>query len=519
MTTISPKFEINGVVSTDKSVMQNVNMLANACGSWVTYDIALGKWSVIINRAGTSIASFSDSNIIGGINITGTGVSELYNAVTIEFPHKDLRDQTDYIDYELDSALRFPNELDNKLNISLDIVNDPIQAEYIAVSELKQSRIDKVITFRTDYTNLGLKAGDLIDVTNSYYGYTSKVFRIIKMEEDDAEGLVISITALEYDADVYSTTGLTRKIREKKTGIIPKDANEALTNLDNQASLKLAVTQAAADQGLSIYYQSANKTWFLDYGGKIASIAATDVVISWTYPDGEDLDIRCFIKSPDVGQNSMNEVLGYATVIRQVWPPGSTTGSAGTAYTQWGGDNTGPGGDPTKVESVRVDIDRLKTVFPTKRYFVIECRGNWFVTRGNLPVKLTAKLYEGGTTSSTGGPLYNFTNTTATKTRTLDGVEVIVDSFYGQHFFFANVAAFPSGSTPIPGQDKSVIYVASDTGFQYRWNGSSYVITDGLNGVSFTGATVLGDFMGYFVFDTINNTGQFVNSLNPTFLT
>jgi hypothetical protein len=55
------------------------------------------------------------------------------------------------------------------------------------------------------------------------------------MEEDDAEGLVIAITALEYDADVYSTAGLTRKIREKKTGILPKDANEALTSSENQA--------------------------------------------------------------------------------------------------------------------------------------------------------------------------------------------------------------------------------------------------------------------------------------------
>jgi len=236
-TIIQGLFNINGVVSTDKSVMQNVNMLANAVGCWVTYDIAVGKWSVVINRAGSSVASFNDGNIIGGINITGTGVSELYNAVTIQFPHKDLRDQTDYIDFELDSALRFPNELDNVLNISIDLINDPIQAEYIAVSELKQGRIDKVITFRTDYTNLGLKAGDLIDVTNSHYGYTSKVFRITKMEEDDAEGLVIAITALEYDADVYSTAGLTRKIREKKTGIIPKDANEGLTASDKIAGL------------------------------------------------------------------------------------------------------------------------------------------------------------------------------------------------------------------------------------------------------------------------------------------
>lgn len=237
MTTfVSNLFAINGVISTDKSVMDNLNTMCSAAGAYLTYDISEGKWSVIINRPGTSVASFDDSNILGGINISGTGVSELYNAVTIEFPHKDLRDQTDYIDFEIDSADRFPNELDNRLNISIECVNDPIQAGYIAASELKQSRVDKIIEFRTDYTNLGLKAGDLIDVTNSVYAYTNKMFRIIKVEEADEEGLVISISALEYDANVYSTAGLIRKIREKKTGIVPKDANTAITRSDNAAT-------------------------------------------------------------------------------------------------------------------------------------------------------------------------------------------------------------------------------------------------------------------------------------------
>lgn len=237
MTTfVSGLFGINGVISTDKSVMDNLNTLCTAAGAWMTYDIVEGKWSVIINRAGSSVTSFNDSNILGGINVSGTGVAELYNSVTIEFPHKDLRDQTDYIDFEIDAEDRFPNELDNRLNISIDCVNDPIQAAYIAAAELKQSRVDKVIEFRTDYTKLGLKAGDLIDVTSTVYGYTNKVFRIVKMEEADEEGLIISITALEYDANVYSTDGLTRKLREKKTGIVPKDANTALTDNDNAAN-------------------------------------------------------------------------------------------------------------------------------------------------------------------------------------------------------------------------------------------------------------------------------------------
>ena len=251
MTTIVENlFAINGVISTDKSVMQNLNALCTAAGAWMTYDISDGKWSVVINRVGSSVASFNDTNIIGGINVSSTGVNELYNSVTIEFPHKDLRDQTDYIDYDIPAGDRFPNELDKRLNISLDLANDPIQAGYIASAELKQSRVDKIIEFRTDFSKLGLKAGDLIDVTNSIYGYTNKMFRITKMQEEDAEGLVISITALEYDANVYSTDGLIRVLREKKTGITPKAANQALTDKDNLANAN----------GVSFAFQSTIST-------------------------------------------------------------------------------------------------------------------------------------------------------------------------------------------------------------------------------------------------------------------
>ena len=480
MTTyVSGLYNINGVISTDKSVLQNLNALCTSAGSWMTYDISDGKWSVVINRAGSSAASFTDSNIIGGINVSSTGINDLYNSATIEFPHKDLRDQTDYIDFDIPTVDRFPNELDNRLSLRIDLLNDPIQAAYIASAELKQSRVDKIIEFRTDFSKLGLKAGDLIDVTNTVYGYTNKMFRITKMQEEDAEGLVISITALEYNSDVYSTDGLTRTLREKKTGIVPKAANQSLTSIDNQASLKLAVTPSAQAQGISLFYSAAASaglaaaTWYVDYAGKRVSINASDVVISWTFDTGSDLDIRCRIVSPDVGQNILDDFLGYTgtspttgTAVPpfslDVWPIGATKGSGGTAYIEWGGDNEGVG-----EETIRVDIDRIKAAYPGKRYLAIECRGNWYVTPGSTPVLLQAALYQGGTTTVNGS--FGFTNVGATRTRILDSQGVYIDSFHGE-----NVEA------------------------------------DG-----FTGFTAPGELMGYFVFDTVSQEGQFVQTLPP----
>lgn len=232
-------FEINGVIDTNQNVLSNIHSLCEAAGCWLSYDITTGLWSVVINQAGTSIKSFNDNNIIGSINITGTGINEAYNKVSVEFPHKDLRDQTDYVDLVIPEEDRYPNELDNTLNINLKLTNDPVQAQYIGTVQLKQSRVDRIIEFRTDYTSLGLRAGDIIDVTESMYGFTNKLFRITKVvEEDQNDGsLIIAITGLEYDADVYNTSGLIRQERLKKTGITPKSNNAILSASDRQNAI------------------------------------------------------------------------------------------------------------------------------------------------------------------------------------------------------------------------------------------------------------------------------------------
>lgn len=230
-------FTINGVIDTNSTVLDNLNKICTASGCWLGYDVALGKWAITINRAGTSIASFDDSNIIGAINVSGTGITELYNKVSLEFPHRDLKDATDFVELTVPDADRFPNEKDNTLNIKFDIVNDPIQAKALGARELKQSRVDKVIDFRTDYSYVNLKGGDLIDITSEQYGYTNKIFRIVSVEEDDSEEFVISIRALEYDADVYTLTdlegGSVRTVRSQQTGILPKNINSTLDTIDD----------------------------------------------------------------------------------------------------------------------------------------------------------------------------------------------------------------------------------------------------------------------------------------------
>ena len=220
--TLTNRYQINGLLDTSETVNSNIEKICNACASWLSYDIHEGLWGVIINRTDTSSASFSDSNILGNISIQGTGLENLYNEVKVEFPHRDIRDTADFVTAEIPSADRNSNEYDNTLNLAYDIINEPVQAELLGFIELKQSRVDLMIRFETDYSFINLRAGDVIDITNSRTGWTSKLFRIISISErqDDVGALRMEINALEYDANVYSTADLFRYTRTNSTGIV-----------------------------------------------------------------------------------------------------------------------------------------------------------------------------------------------------------------------------------------------------------------------------------------------------------
>jgi hypothetical protein len=182
-----------------------------------------GKWAVVINRAGNAAVSFNDSNIIGPINLTTTDLTAYYNSCEVRFHNIDLRDREDYVLLEIPADERLPNEPDNRLIINSPLVNNQIQAELLGLIELKQSRLDQVIEFTTDFSFVNLEAGTIISVTNSVYGWTNRLFRVLQMTETQDTTINITITAQEYDASIYSDDDLYLYLRDTEDGLIELD--------------------------------------------------------------------------------------------------------------------------------------------------------------------------------------------------------------------------------------------------------------------------------------------------------
>ena len=237
-TTTQVRYRLNGPLDTTKNCLANLQDMVDACDSWMQYTELTGQWKVIINKAYdetpnaiafNSLYSVTNNNLTSGINVNPTDLNQTFNQVEYQYPNTNIKDQLDFIFIALQDdypSLLSENEPLNKLSLKNDLVNNYVQAKFIAIRRILQGREDLIITLQTDYSGIQVEAGDVIRITNEVYGWTDKLFRVSNVvEEKDAEGnLFARLTAFEYNATIYDDNlGITDFIPADNTGL--KDPN------------------------------------------------------------------------------------------------------------------------------------------------------------------------------------------------------------------------------------------------------------------------------------------------------
>ena len=207
-----PRYRINGVLDAGQSVLSNIDRIVSACDSWMTYNAALGQWSIVINKAESTAYAFNDNNIIGEIRVSATDITSSINQVEARFPFKENRDQAAFVNIETPSGLLYPNEPVNKYSITYDLVNDSVQAHYLANRLLEQAREDLIVSFSTTYYGIQVDAGNVVSVTNSDYGWNAKLFRVMKVNEASLPdgNLGARLELSEYNSQVYDDQDITQ---------------------------------------------------------------------------------------------------------------------------------------------------------------------------------------------------------------------------------------------------------------------------------------------------------------------
>lgn len=207
-----PRYRINGVIDPSQGCLQNVDQIMTACDSWLKYDAKNGKWSVVVNQATSTTYDFNDSNLVGAITVGTIDIAQMPNQIEARFPDGTNRDQYNYVNESVPDSLLLPNEPVNKLSVNYDLVNNSVQALYLANRVLEQSREDLLVTINTTYDGIQVNAGDVVTITNSSYGWSFKPFRAMQVKESiTPEGILgAQIQLIEYNPSVYDNADITQ---------------------------------------------------------------------------------------------------------------------------------------------------------------------------------------------------------------------------------------------------------------------------------------------------------------------
>ena len=179
-------------------------------------------------------------------------------------------------------------------------------------------------------------------------------------------------------------------------------------------SLASTLTASVTIPSSQIYVSVNRFTFDADY-----------LMVQYEFTDGQDLDTRTRIVTPDIGQDTTVEYIGYGANYCSSSGDYATTGiyplGSGNNYIlKHACDNKGQG-----FEAVLINLNNFTATYPAENEITIDCRGWWYHTVGTNSVKLNVTLWKAGTIviptfNNNALPThYTFTNPTASSSLVL----------------------------------------------------------------------------------------------------
>ena len=211
-TTVSQKrYTLNGVVNTAETNMNSLEKMLSSCRGSLVF--SGGFYKLVLDKAVSASITFDESNILPNYEIVRAGKSFLANQVSVNYFNPEAEWQADFT-YEKSSTYK---TLDNNLflekKLELPFTTNTLTAKYIALQTLKASRQNIVFNFKTTQVGLLAEVGDVVYINleapgwNTLNSNAGKEFKIIQISIEANDEIMIS--AIEYDANVYTTETFT----------------------------------------------------------------------------------------------------------------------------------------------------------------------------------------------------------------------------------------------------------------------------------------------------------------------
>ena len=205
-------FETNAVLDTSKKVLENVRELIKGCRGYLPY--IGGKYNLVIETTGSSTLSLNEDDVFGGIKLQSENKNNKYNRVIVSFINPDRNYQVDEVQFPQidDSGYATADKhatmkaadggflLEGRFDFKT--ITSPYQAEEMAEVILRRSRSAKTLSINASAKAYDITIGDIIDVTHSSLGYSSKLFRVVGQTFN--QDFTVGLSLIEH-ADAFYT--------------------------------------------------------------------------------------------------------------------------------------------------------------------------------------------------------------------------------------------------------------------------------------------------------------------------
>ena len=204
-TTQRDRYTCNIVLKGSNSTINNVKEILKTMKASLPF--VQGKYKLVLEIEGTSVATFDNSNILGSVSVGYSDRSSRLNRCTVKFPNENKGYKSDTISWPpIGSALHsgyVTQDQGEDLHTEIEITGttDMYQARDLAEFTVRDSRTQEFIEFKAQPSALLLECGDVITVSNDILDIVSKQYRVRKSSIN--ADLTVTIKAQAYDATVY----------------------------------------------------------------------------------------------------------------------------------------------------------------------------------------------------------------------------------------------------------------------------------------------------------------------------
>jgi len=188
------------------------------CRGYLPY--VQGKYKLVIETTGSASVSLDEDDIIGGYSLSSPTKNSKYNRVIATFINPDRNFQADQVTFPPtdDSGLATADKhatmktadggflLEGRFDFKT--ITSPYQAEEMAEIILRRSRESNGLTIITGFNAYQLHIGDIVNITLSSLGFSSKAFRVIQMTFN--EDYTITLQLVEHQDSHYTFASKTQ---------------------------------------------------------------------------------------------------------------------------------------------------------------------------------------------------------------------------------------------------------------------------------------------------------------------